>query len=180
MNVGTFKGCPTCLKVYDLLRWASNSKDPERYQELVDQARRLALDSAKGEQVTAEEAGEMIQWAFKYGSRRLRRSIDEGVECRATYQDERLAHERPGWRWIKKVRGKPQDARDPPMEAFGLLDEAQRKAKWAWLTYWYVTAKPGEGDGSRYLWSGYAVVEFYLDAQIIYFGPEGPPFEQGK
>ena len=111
-------------------------------------------------------------------ARRLRRSLDEGIECQAVYRDERLALERPGWRWLKKVRGNTNPARNVKEEAFDLLDEARTTAPMAQLVYWCVKAKPGEGDGKKYLWVGYAAVDFYLDGQIVYFGPDGPPFDQ--
>src|SRR5690606_11865067 len=81
------------------------------------------------------ERSERQTWIEKHGSSRLKRLAKEGIECLAVYRDERLAVERPGWRWANEVPGNASDPRNPPEEALDLLDLARQTAPDAELQY---------------------------------------------
>lgn len=116
----------------------------EREQE-IDQAIRRALDDSDpairelAERIiaAAEADQDRIEWIREHGSPRLRRLLEEGIEHGAVYRDERLAMERPGWRynehWIA------QEPRNAPMKALELLDDARQTAPDARLVYWTAT-----------------------------------------
>lgn len=119
--------------------------------------RRVAEQKAETER---KELAEMVAWAEQHGSPRLRRSIEEGIECLAIYLDERLAVDRPGWQWYDSVSGTTKDPRNPTESAFALLDEARTTDPEACLQY-YV-------DGST---RGYVAESTYLGKTIV-FGVE--------
>lgn len=78
------------------------------------------------------DALERLEWISQHGSQRLRRCVAEQIEhtARTTliYRDERLAAEMPGWRWDGSDLPSWDDARNPPSEAFALLDRARAMA----------------------------------------------------
>ena len=113
------------------------------------------------------------EWIAAHGSERLRRCIAEGLECEAVYRDERLAAERPGWRFLDGT--KLEDARNPPMAAFAMLDEAREIEPTASLRFirgslFAPTAEPSIGirtDTGTYV----AVEPYYLGRPIVYARP---------
>lgn len=121
----------------------------------------------------AQAENERLVWINQHGSERLKRMLQEGIECDATYRDERLSLERPGWAWTKPARGEYDDPRNPPLEAFKLLDEARKLAPDAKLVYWQVENDPEDyydDDRDKYAWTGYVAVAEYLDGREIVFG----------
>jgi hypothetical protein len=127
-----------------------------------------------------DEAGFLLEaeaWASKHGSERLRRIVQEGflADSLAVYRDERLAKERPGWRWASEAPGKDRgDPRNPPLEALQLLEQARAAQPDAKLRYWMVTkgdlvdetvALELDADGVR--WTGYAVVAEFLGRDVV-------------
>jgi hypothetical protein len=107
----------------------------------------------------ASEEAERRRWIEEHGSERLRRCLAEGIEHGAIYRDERLALERPGWRWLEKVVGDTDEARNPPEEAFAVLDEARKIEPAAKLRY-------------------YKLIRRYTDAQLDEVADD-PDFEPG-
>jgi hypothetical protein len=144
------------------------------------------LVAAEAEAATAKKAAEearkeaardeMLAWVGANGSGRLKRCLAEGIDCEAAYRDERLSKERPGWTWYQTTEGDYDDPRNPPLEAFALLDEARKTDPAARLVYWVVeNDDSGDDDGSeaaKYLWRGYAAVADFLDREIVYGVPE--------
>lgn len=105
-------------------------------------------------------------WVTDHGSDRLKRCIAEGIDCVSCYRDERLTKERPGWRWERDVPGESSDPRNPPDEAFTLLDQARQTLPHgasSRLVYW--TDKESDHRG-------YAVISEFLGREIVFGGPE--------
>lgn len=112
------------------------------------------------------ERHEYREWIEHHGSDRLKRCVAEGIDCAACYRDERLAKERPGWRWTAKIDGEYNDPRNPSEEAFALLDQARAtlpEDAESQLVYW---------TGEKTDYRGYAVISEYLDREIVFGGPE--------
>lgn len=110
-------------------------------------------------------AGQVVDWILSRGSDRLKRCLAEGIDCMSCYRDERLALERPDWRWEANVPGKYSDPRNPTEEAFALLDSARAtlpEGVESQLVYWV------DKDCD---YRGYAVISEYLDREIVYGGP---------
>jgi hypothetical protein len=129
-----------------------------------------AVESATAEaRKPVEQAVEFavtIEWVRAHGSERLRRILDDGYlpNSVAVYRDERLAVERPGWRWNAATPGKVAgDPRNPTVEAFEVLDQALAVDPAAKLRYWAVPNA----------WSGCVAVAQFLGKPIVY-GYQGP------
>lgn len=137
---------------------------------------------AKAKREAAELAA-LEAWAEKHGSDRLKRCVDEGIECRRIYRDERLALEYPGWQFDGSHLPNWEKPRNPPAEALALLDQARKSLPPDWtdddrasveLKFW--SAKVEDDDGEEDRLSGYvAVAEILLwtDCNIVY-GYDGP------
>ncbi len=117
-----------------------------------------------------------LAWMPEHGSERLRRMVEENIEFWTTYLDERLAVERPGWQYVCDLDAETNsysEPRNPPLEAFALLDEARKADAEAELVYWKV-ANPDYASSDyyeeedRYKWTGYAVVGVFLDEKVVY------------
>ncbi|MFB3910405.1 MAG: hypothetical protein ACE15D_18605 [Candidatus Eisenbacteria bacterium] len=151
---------------YDVLR----AHVPAAVAEAEAEAKRRRLAPQLAEQA------ERVRWAREHGSARLRGLLEEGIECGAVYRDERLALERPGWRWERDVYGTGNDPRNAPVEALDLLREAraslpEEERASAVLRYW-VIEEGHDRDGERIDgWRGYAVIAPYLGTEIVYGGP---------
>lgn len=125
---------------------------------------------------------EQKRWIAEHGSDRLRRCVAEDIECYAIYRDERLAVERPGWLWRTDVRGEGDEPRNPPLEAFALLDEARKVVPEAALRYWTIETYVDE-DGNlscekeekTEFWRGYAAITQFLDREVVFFGDQDVP-----
>lgn len=135
------------------------------------------------EEEAQREEAERVGWIGAHGSKRLQRLAAEGIECGAVYRDERLAHDRPGWRWVSEVNGEDGEPRNPPEEALDLLDEARAtlpEGVGSELVHWTVDACEGPHDyheddvcpGQHEGWRGYAVTSRFLGRWIVYGGPE--------
>lgn len=139
---------------------------------------------ALAERMSAERRAdaERVEWIRKYGSRRLQRMLEEGIEHTATYRDERLALERPEWRYVSQVRGRYEEPRNPPEAALDLLDEARKTAPDARLVYWMVERSCEDcaaGDcrdhDDRYV-CGYTCMASFLDRDIVFrMADDGTP-----
>lgn len=114
-----------------------------------------------------------IEWIEKYGSRRLRRMIEEDIECDRTYLAERLAIERPGWRYSCDVPGKKVKPRDVPEGALKLLDKARRTSPDATLSGWEWTHLFSNLSGS--FWeprSTHVAISKFMGHEIVFGGPQ--------
>lgn len=109
-------------------------------------------------------------WIELHGSPRLRRLIKEHIEHTAVYRDERLKLERPGWRWRRPDEecGEP---RNPPEEAFILLDEARKTVPDAKLVFVKGSCRPTPGDEIEARF--YAAQASFLDRKILWDESEG-------
>jgi len=138
------------------------------------------LAAAKKAVEKAVEKAEMREWAVKHGSHRLCRCIDERIECKAIYRDERLAKERPGWAWADEMRGEGDEPRNPPAEAFDTLREARKLDPEASMSWWVVSWDEdldGEEDEDRDCrWVGYVAEASFLGREIVF----GLPDDLGK
>jgi hypothetical protein len=165
----------------------------DQYQELIDMPETRALMAAAAKSAAksaadseaaakaaaaaksaAEQAArdEMLAWIAAHGSPHLRRCIAEGIECRSSYQDERLAAERPGWRWYDDVRGTFEAPSNPPAEAFALLDAARKiapDAKLGWYTAEEETDDYGEVTADK--WEGYVAHAEFFGRTVIFGVP---------
>lgn len=56
-----------------------------------------AREVAKRVKAERDEAEDRLSWIRDYGSDRLRRHVEHGIECASIYRDERMAAERPNW-----------------------------------------------------------------------------------
>ena len=135
-------------------------------------AGRLASEKEKAEKAERAAAvkADMAAWITANGSARLRRCLAEGVECAAAYRDERLVMERPGW--VLDTDGTDSEPRNPPDEAFALLDEARKTAPDAKLNYLTYEDQTDEETGDVTAgWRGYVAVAEFLGRTIRYGGP---------
>lgn len=87
--------------------------------------RRCAAAQAAKEAREVAERREHEEWIAQYGSQRLRSCVREGIEYQRVYRDERLALERPGWAWYDAVPGESRPPRNPPANAFEMLERAR-------------------------------------------------------
>ena len=129
--------------------------------------RRLAeIETAK-----AQKEIERLTWIAAHGSERLKRCMEEEIEYEAIYKDERLAVERPGWIWTSNAVGEINDPRNPPVEAFAVLDEARKTVSDATLSYWTVERDEDDyvgEDDDKYAWTGYVALSEFLGRMIVY------------
>lgn len=172
-------------------REAEAQAEAERRNNVQERAEAERAERKAEEQRRAE--AERADWIGQHGSERLRRLAREGIELRAVYRDERLAHECPGWRWGEAVLGSGDEPRNAPEEALVFLDEARAALPeglrdQAQLRYWVVEAcddecplsaehdydevdEDGSCPGLHDGWRGYAVTAPYLGRVIVYGGP---------
>lgn len=131
---------------------------------------RQAADKA----AKAAAQAEIAAWITAHGSERLRRCLAEGIPCGAAYLDERIALERNGWRWQADVRGDGKEPRNPPAEAFALLDEARKTEPTARLTFWTAEAETDDetGEETKPAWRGYAAEAEFLGNWMVFGGPQ--------
>ena len=108
------------------LRKAEEAKQAAAHEEAV---RRETEQKAK-------HIAERAAWVEQHGSQRLRLMLEQGYPLAETYRNERLAAERPGYRWAVEVCGSPDDIRDPSLEALLLLGEEQQSDPDAKLAWW--------------------------------------------
>lgn len=134
------------------------------------------LAVAKKVVAARQEAVEVKAWGMEHGSPRLQACIQEGIECRAIYRDERLALERPGWAWADEMRGEGDEPRNPPAEAFDTLREARKLDPEASMSWWVVSWDEdldGEEDEDRDCrWVGYVAEAFFLGREIVFGLPD--------
>lgn len=140
------------------------------------QARNTAAEIAALERVDARKAAEEAQkkaelaarneWIEAHGSKRLKLAGQEGIECWAIYRDERLALERPGWRWSADYIGEYSDPRNPPLDALEDLIKARKVAPDAKLAYWEAEIENDEDENET--WRGYCAVAHFLDREIVF------------
>lgn len=155
------------------------------------QAEEAARTAREAEKQAAEAAyqAERETWIGEHGSERLQRLAAEGIEHEAVYRDERLAAERPGWRWERQVPGSDHEPRNAPSEALVLLDEARQADPEAVLRYWTVPHEHCGADGEveceasephahcgddgcpQFDWRGYVALAELLGQDIVYGGP---------
>lgn len=156
-------------------------RDERRSVEEAERVARVEASRREREEAKQRKEAERADWIGAHGSRRLQRLAAEGIECRAVYMDERLAHDRPGWRWDREVYGSGDDPRNPPEEALDLLDEARAtlpEGVVSSLRYWTVDACEEEHvvdeecEGMHNGWRGYAVTSEFLGRTIVFGGPE--------
>ena len=136
----------------------------QRIQEVVEAHNRLADEA---------DHRERQEWANRYGSARLQRCLREGIECEAIYRDERLALERQGWQWSSEVPGDHDEPRNPPDEAFALLDRARAFDGEAALRWWTATHTCDAGcygdDCPEYDRAEYCAISTFLGREIVMF-----------
>ncbi len=139
---------------------AARERNAER---VVREEKAAAEKRAKKEAVAAERAA----WIRAHGSARLKRCLEEGIECGGAYRDERLAAERPGFEW--DTDGENKDPRNPPEAAFAGLDEARNVAPDAKLVYLVVDEETDDetGEVTGEGWRGYAAASDFLGSGII-------------
>lgn len=131
-------------------------------------------EEAKAEAERTADA-ERTAWIAEHGSERLMRLAAEGIEHWAVYRDERLGTERPGWHWHRKLPGDDQEARNAPLWALDLLDEARKVAPDADLVFWTVDEEYDyEADEQISEWTGYAAQAEFLYRKIVLFGNDSP------
>ena len=95
----------------------------------VAEAKRSEDDKARAREIAAE-------WINSNGSDRLKRCLIEGIECNAAYRSERLGKEATGWVYYDDIPERADDPRNPPEEAFALLERARQiipDARLVWL-----------------------------------------------
>lgn len=134
--------------------------------------RKEKAEAVKAEKEAARLA-EIEAWIAEHGSPRLQRIVTEGFlpTSANVYRDERLAIERPGWRWARNVPGESSDAKHPTDEAFALLDEARKVDPDAELAWWMHDVEDEATGEENVKWSGYVVIATFLDRDIVLGGP---------
>ena len=168
-------------------------KDAGRLEEVQAECDRRNAEAAQRREAAKQEelarmereAAERKEWIFAHGSDRLKRLVEENIEHTAVYLDERLAVERPGWRWTKDVRGDEDEPRNVPESALDLLDKARASVPEderpdVELVYWVVEACGSEHDfheddicpGHHDGWRGYAAKDIFMGHDVIFGGPE--------
>ncbi len=141
----------------EAVQWETELAAARKAVEMEVKARAEAnLLAAEAEK--AASAKERADWIAAHGSDRLRACAAEGIKCEAVYLDERLAYERPGWKWYLDVPGEYNEPRNPHAEAFTILAEARKSVPSAKLVY--------AGDDN------YAAMAEYMGRDIVYGWPE--------
>lgn len=110
------------------------AKLQEERQQEAERKRREAEEERKRQD--EQQRQERAEWIKAHGSNRLKRLLEEKIECEAVYLDERLAVERPGWVWYNDLPGHTKDPRNPPESAFVVLDEARKVDPDAYLQFY--------------------------------------------
>lgn len=146
-------------------------------REKAEREAREEADKKAKEEAEAKFIAERDAWVAAHGSKRLQRMLDEDIECTGVYLDERLAMERPGWTYTKAARGEYDDARNPPEEAFTVLDEARKTEPEATMVHWKIEKVYEDGDypdpeDSKYEWTGYCAVADFLGREIVFGHPD--------
>lgn len=122
------------------------------------------------------DVAEAKTWISEHGSERLQRCVAENIEVMAAYRGERLALDRPGWGWDADFSGVSKPPRNPPAEAFDLLDAARKSAPGAELVRWEVERSDEDddpdGEEERLAWAGYAAEAEFLGRTIVFGLPE--------
>lgn len=138
-----------------------------------------AEQKRRKEEAEAKARAEMAEWVAAHGSARLKRCLAEGINCESAYRDERLALERPGWRWSGACPGEYDDPRNPSDADFALLDEARKMAPDASLVYWTVEHEHDEdggcvydGDCPKYDYAGCVAVAQFLGREVVFGLPD--------
>lgn len=113
------------------------------------------------------------EWIAAHGSARLRRLVAENIECAAVYRDERLALDRPEWRYDdNSIRGAAEEIRNASEEALAILDEARKTATDAKLVYWVADEETDDDGEFEYEeFRGAVCVATFLDRQIVFRPP---------
>lgn len=121
---------------------------------------------------------DMKDWVAAYGSKRLKLCVAEDIECDAIYRDERLALDRPGWCWYNDCLGASDEARNPPVDAFEVLEEARKLEPDAQL-WFHVVEDEQVVDEDGYQteeiiegWRGYTAESTFLGKTISFGLPE--------
>ncbi len=148
-------------------------------------AERRAQAKREREERLEREEIERKAWSERHGSPRLRRLLAENIEHTAVYLDERLAMERPEWRWDKKVMGSADKPRNVPQEGLDLLDAArasvpEKDRAEVELVYWTISScndedhyeTDGKCPGYHEGWRGYAATATFLGKDVVYGGPD--------
>lgn len=161
---------PRVKQLIDAATATANSRNVKRRAEEEERTRKVAAEkSEKG----AKEESERRLWVAAYGSDRLKRMVEEEIECQRTYLDERLLLERPGWRWVLEVDGEAEEPRNPPESAFTILDAARAIDPEAVLQRWVVKHKHDENccaqdECDKYDSTAYVAVGEFLGRGVIY------------
>jgi hypothetical protein len=143
-------------------------EEQERRQAMVQ---REEVEARRKEAYEADEKkalAERESWIRQHGSARLRRLLQEGIKHTAIYREERLAMERPGWRYWDEIKS-VKDTREPfnaTEEALALLDEARQTAPDAVLRFWQ---QEDDGEETEPC-TGYLAESTFLGEPIVYFG----------
>jgi len=148
----------------------SRSLDDKQIRERLEAD--LAAKKCLEEEIEATERTAMAAWVTLHGSNRLKRSVREGIECKAIYIDERLSLERPGWCWYSSCEGKSSEPRNPTESVFTLLDEARKFDAEATLSYHVVEAECDEYGDESQGWRGYTCESTFLGKAIVYGLPK--------
>lgn len=136
-----------------------------------ERKRQYAEAAAKAHAIVAADRAKRNEWIARHGSDRLKRCAAEEIECDAVYRDERLAIERPDWQWTDCCQGDGDEPRNPPAEAFSILDGARQTDPDAVLRYWTVTARDRyhDEDGEEHF---YVAVGEFLGREVVYGMPD--------
>lgn len=102
---------------------ACDAANNERKIRLAEKEKQDKEDEKLRQAIEKVQVGE---WIRAFGSKRLKRMLEEEIECKAVYRDERLAAERPGWVYYNDIPERTHDPRNPPESAFDILDEARK------------------------------------------------------
>lgn len=141
---------------------------------------RRAEELARKEQEAADKRvaaqarqQEIENWIRQHGSERLQRMLKEELPVNTVYHEERLAMDRPGWKFYSNVLGSTSDPINPPMKAFELLDEARKVDPESYLQYytegwtdddedeWYE-------DRPKHKVAKYVAESFFLGERVVY------------
>lgn len=166
---GLTPGERSLLEGYRTERWVGEAMIYENRLK----ARRWRIEEAREEQQRQEretQRHERAAWIEAHGSPRLRRLLAEEIEHEAVYRDERLALERPGWRWDTITGTQQHEPRNAPDSALDLLDEARKLAPDARLVYWTVDEAPDDEyeDVSRVAVRGYTCEAKFMGSTIVF------------
>lgn len=110
------------------------------------------------------EDRERERWIADTGSAHLKRLVAEGIEHGRLYRNERLAAERPSWKWWDRPEADLLEARNPSPEAIRLLDAARAWDPRAELRF---GTEPLAGGEVR---TFYVAASSFLGRIAVYFG----------